>query len=124
MGLTGADLVWMREQLAELLPDTAIILRAEDVSDGAGGRTTVWTAAGTVAARLDPATQSISQQMELLALRPALLTSYLLTVPYDADLRAHDRVQVGSTVYTVIGLWREQHADWRVCRRAIVALEA
>jgi hypothetical protein len=56
--------------------------------------------------------------IETLAEREAMLVYYRLTVPFDADLRADDKVILAGVSYQVVALW-DQHT-LRTARQAIV----
>lgn len=119
--ISTSDLVWMRAQVAQTLPDTAIIKAVTTVSDGAGGRTPTWAAVtgGTVSCRIDPLGSSAAADA-VIASQEAITTHYQLTVPHDAPIAQNNQVEINSDVYEVVSLY-EDHS-WRVSRRAIVSI--
>ena len=117
--LTDDDLTQMRADVAELLPDTAVISAPAWVSDGAGGGSQTYTAVagGTVACRLDPLPKL--QMAQEVAGGEILTVKYILTVPYGAPLAVDYRVTTGGSTYEMVHL--DIDHSWRVSRRAIVA---
>lgn len=118
--ISDADLARMRADMTHMLPDSAVIQTKSLTSDGAGGWTESWTAAGTVACRLDPIGRSTSSQiMETLG-RESLTGIYQLTVPYDAPIAPDGQAVINSTTYQFVRL--DDAHSWRVSRRAIVEI--
>lgn len=119
IGLSDDDLTRMRAQVADLLPDTAVIAAPGWSSDGAGGGTVTHTpvSGGTVACRLDPLPKL--QMTQEVAGGEVLTVKYVFTAPYDAPLDVDYRVTVAGEAYEVIHL--DIDHSWRVSRRAIVA---
>ena len=97
MTFTAGQLVYMREKLNQLMPDTGYILTLAYTQDGYGGVVETWGTAGTISCRVD----AISGR-ELLAggaVQPFF--SYRLTAPYDTILTEAQRVQVGGETYAI-----------------------
>ena len=114
--LTASDLASMREAISYLLPETAYILSGTLTSDGMGGNTVTWGTVGTSTFRLD-----MKQGRELLAgggVQP--YTRYILSLPYNAVISADNRVQIGTSVYSVQSINAGQ--SWKSVTR--VELEA
>lgn len=112
--LTDADLRRMRADVARLMPGTAVLLTLSQTPDGQGGFTDVWTAAGTVACRLDNA----GGGRRNVAAAERTYSGWTLTVPYDTDLTTEHRVTVGSYTYSVMDVSDEP--SWPVVVRARV----
>lgn len=117
--LDAAELAAMRDDVASMLPGTAIIQSKSRASDGAGGGSATWAAVtgGTVAARLDPMTRQGGGAEEY-ALREAGVNIYQLTLPYNAPLAMDNRVQMGGINYEVRSV--DTGKDWAVSLRAVV----
>lgn len=120
MSITPEQLKRMRRAVLKVLPDTAVIYSPDRSSDGAGGWSETWVAAGTVACRLDPMlTRSQKSRQETEAVdRETLILDYILTVPHDAPLAPDRQVEIGGLRFEVRALG-ETHS-WRISRRAYV----
>lgn len=121
--LSNADLVQMRADVANMLPDTCVIMAsgtAQITSDGAGGWVETPTAAtaGTVACRVDPVKTQSGQLMTTVQLQELISVQYRLTVPYDAPLTPNCKVVYAARTYQVVELKIEH--SWNVSRRAIM----
>lgn len=117
--LTDDQLAAMRDDVANLLPGTAIISSMTAVADGAGGWAETWAAVsgGTVACRLDPVTGRSG--IVTVPGREGLIVQYQLTVPYDAPIAVNRRVTVGGDTFEIVQL-SDDHS-WRVSRRALLS---
>lgn len=115
-GLNAKRLKQMRDQLLQLLPDTATLYEAQRVMDGAGGFSTTWVpvAGGTVPCRLDPL--YYREQLSDAAGQAVLEANFVLTMPHDAPIAAHQRVEINGALYHVLTM-ADVHS-WRVARRA------
>lgn len=98
--LTDGEIAWMREELELAMPDEAIILTATDTSDGQGGNTQGWTAAGTVPCRLSPRVTQMGQEPGF-GDRQAAVADWIVTLPAETALTEEQRLQVDTTVYDV-----------------------
>jgi hypothetical protein len=118
-GLNTQSLTRMRDQITNFLPDTCTLYAVEQVSDGAGGTTDTWTPVegGTVNCRLDPLL--FRDMPQDIFGREAIAAQFTLTVPYDAPIAAHQRVELNGDTYEVQSL-ADDHS-WRVARRAYVS---
>ena len=118
MSFLSADMLsQMRADVANMLPDTAVIQTFGTVaqsSDGFAGGT--YTATGTVVCRLDPLGKNAAVRLALE--REVTAYTYQLTVPYDTALVHNARVVVNSNTYEVIQL--DVDHSWNVSKRAIV----
>jgi hypothetical protein len=117
--LSTSDLAWMRTEVLNALPDTAVIKVKTRTSDGAGGwtETTAATANGTVSCRLDPM-RSSQGMIDEAALKEVTVMAYQLTVPYDAPLVEDAQIEVDGKTYEVLKL--DDVHSWNVTRRAII----
>jgi hypothetical protein len=116
--LTSTELDQLRADALLTLPDTCAILRPSATTDADGDSTSTWeTAAASVACRLDPF--HWRDWHGLVAEREVNRTYYVLTLPYDANLRDGDRVVVADQPLEVMQLFDRQSA--RIVVRAYVA---
>jgi hypothetical protein len=94
--LNASDLAYMRESIAQLLPDTCSILTVTNTPDGFGGQTQTFGTT-TSACRLDV----ISGMEQVIggALQPYVRT--MLSLPYDATITEANRVIHGGVTYAV-----------------------
>lgn len=105
MPLSQSDLDGMQALAADLLPDTAAITRTQTTRDSSGGvKTASTTNVATVPCRVTVRSQDGSAREDVHAERPTSRVEWILTVPAGTDLRASDRVTVGSRVFEVTGL--------------------
>lgn len=111
------EITAQRTHAAYTFNDTCIILRLTETSDGQGGLEQAWAAVGTVACRIaansgnnSPIAESFQQTGE-----------YVLTVPYDTDLVASDKVTIDAYVYRVTFV--DDVRDWKTALRATVSAE-
>ena len=114
--LSDDQLSAMREDVARMLPGTAIIQSVTISIDAAGNAVETWTAVtgGTVSCRLDP--NMSARQAERVGGAEGMKVDYLLTVPYDAPLTDSVRISIDGEIYEI-----RQIADahgWNVSRRA------
>lgn len=119
LGIDSTLLAQMRADVAELLPDQAIIQEVVRTSDSRGGWTESYAAVtgGTVACRIDPLDQRGSEVEQQIG-RETLVQRYQLTVPYDAPILPDYQVTISSTTYQVLQLFNEH--SWNISKRAIV----
>lgn len=117
--LSDAQLAAMRDDVARLLPGTAILQNKTVASDGAGGGSVTWAAVtgGTVACRLDPLRRQGAGE-ETYGLRESAANLYQLTLPYDAPLLMDYRVLYNGVPYEVRTV--DEQKDWGVSVRAVV----
>jgi hypothetical protein len=118
MFLSTAELAQMRSDVANMLPDTAIIYAITSTVDGAGGATfgTAAVTGGTVACRVDP--NGVGKNRVIVEpARQGLMAEYIITLPYNAPISAGNQVATGGNTYQVVDLVRDH--SWNVSRRAL-----
>lgn len=97
--LTSGELTQMRATVDSYLAGTAILLQPAFVSDGQGGQTVGFAAAGTVDARLAP--EMLRGQEAALAGRVAELSYWILTLPAHTVVNETWRVEYNTVTYEV-----------------------
>lgn len=111
--MSAAELAKLRADLEDVaLPDTCVLQLATSVSDGQGGFTDTWAAAGTVACRLD--NLSGSRKPIGQAIQP--FNSWVLTVPQSATIDTSYRAVVNGFTFAVIAV--SDVGSWLACQRA------
>lgn len=115
--IPSAELSAVRDAVANVLPDSCIIQRLAETSDGQGGFTQAWAAVGTVDCRL----VAKSGNTRALGGQQNTVGAYTLTVPHDTDIQASDRVVIDSTNYRV--LFVDDVKVWKAAVRCDVDLE-
>ena len=109
--LSASDLASARAALEESLPDLAVIKNPSWTSDGRGGGTTTFTAAGTVACRITPLTGDDRVEGERLAAD----SESLVTVPFDATVDSDSVLEIESRLFSVTNL--REPRSWAVSQR-------
>jgi head-tail adaptor len=117
--LSPADLASMRATLLASLPDTAQVRRATRVSDGMGGTIDTWTTIATVACRVSPSNTTPTEPAIANQVQDRVL--WTLTLPAGTNVRADDRVVVGSRTFEVLGVLAPR--SYELATR-VVAVEA
>ena len=112
--LSAADLDYMRDTLAELLPDSGTIQTVTRAANGFGGWVETWTSAGTVACRIDNQSANKSDVGD----SARSFSAWMITVPFDTVISANDRINTGGQTYNVIGV--SDNGSWRGVRRVSV----
>lgn len=116
--LTTTELDQLRADALATLPDICAILRPTATTNADGDSASTWgTAVASLACRLDPF--HWRDWRGLVAEREVNRTYFVLTLPYDADLRDGDRVVVAASPLEVMQLF-DLHSD-RIVLRAYVA---
>ena len=119
IGLTDAELASIRADIADLLPDTCIIIAVTNTADGMGGYTRGTAAVGTVDCRLDAKIINSLRSSERLAaggIQP--FHQFILTVPHNTSITPENQVQKGSEVYNVISV--DADKSWNGAVRVIL----
>lgn len=97
--LTPGELTQMRATVNSYLAGTAVLLQPAFVSDGQGGQTSSFAAAGTVTARLAP--EMLRGQERELAGRVAEVSYWILTLPAHTTIDETWRVEYDAVTYEV-----------------------
>lgn len=112
MTITSAELTYMRESIALLMPDTCTILNPVNTPNEEGGIVQTWgTAATNVPCRLDM--KSSSEPVLGGALQ--IFTGYMLSLPYNQTIDEVDQVVINSIQYAVTSINSQQ--SWRAVKR-------
>lgn len=112
--LTNQELVQLRSDILDLLPDTCRIERMT-VSNTTGYAEETWgTAVASIACRFDPDTSR--KETEVAGEAEARLIRYIVTLPYDADVQDGDRLVFAGGTYEMLQLHdvHSNHASKRV----------
>jgi SPP1 family predicted phage head-tail adaptor len=87
----------MRTVAGSALPGTAVIQSQTYVSDGGGGGSVTWTAAGTVPVRIAP----LGGDERLVGGRISPDADSVITLPWDATVTEGHRIVSGGGTYNV-----------------------
>jgi head-tail adaptor len=98
--LSTEELSALRADIAPLLTGTAIIERAQEVSDGQGGFAESWSPVGTVSARLEPY-RIAGRGQETTGEIPMTLNQWVVITPAETDISALDRVKISNRYFDV-----------------------
>ncbi len=103
----------MRETAERALDGTAVIQTKSEVSDGGGGWTTSWTAAGTVPCRLAPFNSGAGEQVAAERLSPD--STVIFTFPAETNV-GHEAqvVYLGGTFSVTAVRQRSQEITRRI----------
>lgn len=112
--LTADELAGMRETLNDSLPGTAIVQTATWVSDGGGGGTTSWVAAGTYDCRVTPTGGFEQDQGD----RVQPETEFIFTLPANTAINEDAQIVYSGGTYDVIAM--PQPRSFEVSRRVQV----
>jgi head-tail adaptor len=99
--ISAQELEYMREEVRASLPDTCAILRAEKSSDQQGGYVEEWAQVYQDV----PCRISQSQQMSenrIVSNRTFAMSTWDMTLPYDADVSERDRIIHKAVPYEVL----------------------
>lgn len=111
--LSAGDLASMRAEAENSLPGTAIIQTKTVTSDGGGGGTASWTAAGTVACRLSPGSDGRGGGERVDGERITPDAQFVITLPWDASVTEANRLSIDSTIYSVTEV---ADRDWQITK--------
>lgn len=106
----------MRDAQIRLLDGECTVWRNTPAISAAGGQVENWSQVGTYPCRLMPERDRRLQQV--IGEKDTLEVYYRLTLPYNADLRAGDRVTLDGNTYLVVALW-DRHT-YKTALRAVV----
>lgn len=126
MSIRDSELAAIRSDLNNLMDQSAVIYRETETNVG-GFVETSEAIAGTASCLLAKANrQMMPENLDMGwtnritgAGREAEMNFYILTVPYDTDLRPDDKVSIGGDSYAVRAMWDDH--SLRASRRALVA---
>jgi head-tail adaptor len=99
--LTATELSAMREIEESVLSSTGIIKRRTLTADGMGGYTESWAAVGTVDCDVWQISQRGDRERTTEGAQPISKADWFITVPYDTDLVAADRMEISSRTFEV-----------------------
>ena len=114
--LTTADLTAMQTTAGSALPDSCVIQTQAWNSDGGGGGTTVWSAAGTVDCRLAPMGATEGETGG----RISADAEFMVTMPHDAAVTTNSRLLVSGGTFHVAAV---RDRSWELVTRAEVVRE-
>lgn len=100
--LSDSALTTLREIRRSTMPRDATVYRRNEVSDGAGGRTTQLTLIGTYKCAISPAWQP--QEGEILPQTQDVRELYRLYIEYDCDLKYNDVLDVDGIRFEVVSV--------------------
>lgn len=106
----------MRSTLNESLPGTAIVQTYTFASDGGGGGSETWTAAGTYSCRFGPATAGQMQEIER-GDRISSEADFIFTLPGTATITTNSRIVHAGGTYNVEAV---RDRSWPVSTRVEV----
>lgn len=116
--LETADLAYMRDAIADLLPDTCNILSVTETADGFGGVSQSWgTASANVACRLDIVRDNQSDEAIAGASRRNFQET-VLSLPYNTTISVSNRVEHGGYTYNVTANNTDQ--SWIAVKRVVL----
>ena len=98
--LSDAEMCDYREAVEDLLDGTCVIERLQTASDGQGGTTSSWTAAGTVCCNVSPLTGG-SGRSDIEGGQPREVGARIVTLPAETDIRTTDRLVTGGQTLEV-----------------------
>lgn len=113
--LSAAELTAMRDIEDDAMPSTAIIERYGLTTDGMGGYTEAWAAVGTVVCDLWPINKRGDREGVGIGGQPIQRADWFITMPYDTDITAKDRVTVDSRTFEV--LFVPNNESWMTAKR-------
>lgn len=100
--LSTEALTAMRASADRYLPDTAVVERPTDVSDGAGGQTRSWVTVATPKCRLAPSGQTPNEREIAASIgAPAL---WIIQLPAATDVTVKDRLTVLGRRFEVVNI--------------------
>ena len=112
--LSQAELADMRAVLDETFPDLCDIQRPNRVTNPDGTYTDAWTTVGhNTPVRVSPAVADRGYDL-VLGGTPKSVSEWTLTFPSETDVRAEDKVTVGSRTFLVRVV---NERSWEISRR-------
>lgn len=120
--MLSSELDQMRNDISDLLPDTATILSVSRVSDGQGGFTDSWGTVTTYSCRVDAAASSgISNFQGNEVVRGGAVQAYgrwVATLPYNATVSAENRLECNGRTFNIIA--EDNDKSWPLNIRVIM----
>ena len=113
--LSSAQLLAMQTTQDSALPGTAVIYRADNVTDGMGGFTETWNAVGMADGRLRPII-SRGETEYVTGSQVAVVADWFVTMPIGTDVTAKDRIRIGGRAFEVSFVNNDE--SWRTACRA------
>lgn len=99
--LSNAELLQMREAIAQLFPDTCNVLSVSESPDGFGGVSQTWGTIGTaVPCRLD-FVDRLGQSERIAGAGIKAFQETILSMPYDTTITEAHRIEHDSYTYNV-----------------------
>lgn len=114
MTLSAAEIADMRDTIEDTLPDTCVIQRPTMVSDGQGGKTATWAAAGTVICRLSPQGANTGDESAR-ADRTSGEEDWIVTFPALTNVNTTDRLVILGSTFEPVALRAVR--SWELSRR-------
>lgn len=111
--LTATELAALRDTLNLSLPDSGTISRKTWASDGEGGGSITYPAAGTAACRVSPISQSGMEA--LLSGKLTTTTQHVITFAAGTDVRTTDQIASDGETYEVVAVVAPR--TWEISRR-------
>lgn len=112
--LSDGEIAEMRTAAEDALPGTAVIETRTVSSDGGGGGSVAWSASGTVACRIDPASAQLGQVEQAAGSRLEPREICTVTLPADTEIDEKDRIISNGGTFTVMGV---PERSWEITRR-------
>lgn len=115
--LSDSELDQLRLDMLDLLPDVCDIERPTSTNTDGYVSESWGTAVADCRCRFDPKLDRRS--MQIISERESDITTYIVSVPYDTDVRDGDRIAFNSNRYQITALWEEH--SLRAVRRMDVS---
>lgn len=120
VSITAIELAAMRDQAESLMPDSCVVKRTTNVSDGQGGTTTTTATAGTYACNGASGPHMRMAAEAVIAGQVTPEGAIFISLPWDADVREADRIEWtraagGST--TVVEVNQVSVRSWQINTR-------
>jgi head-tail adaptor len=90
--LTASDLSCVQTAVVSTLPDTVIISRSTQTSDGMGGVNDTWANVGTVAARVSPSSSGSGRTEQIVGGEFLAAIPWVVTMPAGTNVNERDRL--------------------------------
>ena len=112
-GITVSQLSFMRNQVAEMLPDSGTVLTRTLTSDGQGGNSETWAGTTSIDCRVDV----VNGRERLQGGGYKSYQKTILTLPYNATITPGSRFAYLSDQYNVVAVSGSDRS-WNVSVRA------